>query len=84
MPRTTAVRIAARRIDAESPAPARLPDAQPVLDHPELAEREAQEDADRIERDERVRVATERPQDRERDRGQEDDPPRVGEPIATE
>ncbi len=55
-----------------------------MADHPGLAEREAQEHADRVERDQRVRVATERPEQQEGDGRQEDDAPGVGEPVAAE
>jgi hypothetical protein len=49
-------------------------DAEPVLDHPDLRQREADEHADRVQRDEGMRVAAEDPQQAERDRGQDDDP----------
>ena len=84
MPRTTAVRTPPSGVDAEAPAPARLPDPQPVPDHPDLAEREAQEHADRVQRDQRVGVAAEGPQDPEGDGREQHDPPRVRQPVAAE
>ena len=83
--RTTAVRTRAARVDGQPPAPARLRlTRRQCLTMPDLAEREAEEDADRVERDQRVRVAAERRQQHEGDRRQQDDPPRVREPVAAE
>ena len=74
----------AARVDDDAPSPARFANPQPVADHPGLAEREAQEHADRVQRDEGMRVAIERPKQPERDRRQQDDAPRIGQSIATE
>ena len=41
----------ARGVDDRAPAPARAAFAEPVLDHADLAEREAHEHADGVERD---------------------------------
>ena len=49
----------ADRVDREAAAPALGTRAQPVADHARLADREVDEDAHRVERDERVRVAPE-------------------------
>ena len=75
---------AAEPVDRGPPAPAGLLDVEPVPDHARLAEREAHEHADRVQRDQRVGVAAERPQEPERHAGQQDDAPRVGEPVAAE
>ena len=71
-------------VDARPPPPAGLADAPPVADHAHLAEREAHEHADRIERDEQGRHAAEDDQEQAGDAGQHDDPPVVGEPVAPE
>jgi hypothetical protein len=71
-------------VDDAPPAPAGLAHLPPMLDHPDLAQREAHEHAHRVQRDQRMGVATERPQQPERDRCQEHYPPRIGEPVAAE
>ena len=75
---------AAERVDRRPPAPAGLALAPPVPDHPDLAQREAHEHADRVERDQRMGVAAERPQQPECDGRQQHDAPRVGQPVAAE
>ena len=75
---------AAGGVDREPPAPAGVAHPEPVPDHARLAQGEAQEHADRVQRDEGVRVAAEGPQQPERDRRQQDDAPRVREAVAAE
>ena len=57
--RTTAVSTAPKRVDRRAPPPAGLRVAPPVEDHARLAEREAHEHADGVERDEQRRDAAE-------------------------
>ena len=59
---------------AEAPSPAGAAAAEPVPDHPDLAEREADEDADRIERDQERGCPAEHREEADRDGGEEDDP----------
>jgi hypothetical protein len=62
----------AEAVDAELPAPAGGPLSEPVHDHPGLADREGDEHADRIQRDERRRVPTEQHEQAARDQAQDD------------
>ncbi len=84
IPRTTAVRTPPKAFTASRHCQPDSRTSRQWLDHAGLAEGEAQEHADRVERDERVGVATERPQQPEGDGGQQDDAPRERESIATE
>ena len=64
---TTPVSTAPKRVDRQPPAPARLLVPPPVEDHAALAEREAHEHADRVQRDQQRRDAAERDEQRDRD-----------------
>ena len=75
----------AERVDRRAPPPARLAGrGRQWRTMPALAEREAHEHADRVQRDQQRGVAAEGDEQRRRDRGQEDDPPAVREPVAAE
>ena len=53
-----------------------------MVDHPDLADRERDKDADRIERNEGVGAAVEDNEEGDRDEAEQDDPRREGESIA--
>ncbi len=74
----------AERVHGRAPVPAGAVDPDPVPDHPDLREGEADEHADRVQRDQGVRVAAERREQAEGDRREDDDAPRVGQPVAAE
>ena len=74
----------AEPVDRRPVPPAGFAMAVPMADHPDLRQGEADEDADRVERDQGVGVATEQDQQTRRDSRQEDDPVGIGETVAAE
>ncbi len=72
------------RVDPQPPPPARRPLPPPVPDHPGLADREVDEHADGVERDQEVRLALEQHDQGGGDRGQDDDPVAEREAVAAE
>src|SRR4029079_19395653 len=72
------------RVDREPRPPARRPLAAPVADHAGLTDREVDEHADRVERDQQVRLALGHDDQGRRERREDDDPPREREAVAAE
>ncbi len=71
-------------VDQATPRPAGAPLLAPVDDHAGLREGEADEDADRIERNERIYRGVERVQHADRHGGKDHDSPGKREPVAPE
>ena len=80
---TMNVAIEPTRLMTERPLPAGLSVRALEPEHAELRQGEAREHADRVERDQRRSVAVERDDQKARERGEEDDPVREHEAIAS-
>ena len=78
---TTPVASGARPVEQGAERPAGSPVPEPVAHHAGLREREGDEHAQRVERDQRVRVPLEEHQEPDRQERQDDDAVREGEPV---
>ena len=81
---TIAVRVQPKALIASRRRQPGRPLAPPMADHPGLADREVDEHADGVERDDQVGLAAEQHDQRRGDRGQDDDPVAEREPVAAE